>query len=153
MVMVEDPTDEQGLLARLDGSGSDSEWQAVAVLRERAGNRLPGLLLATYRQARRAGPRASCVYHATRYARVSDAAVCLGLEALEDRSRIVRYRACGLLAYAQRPDVLDRLRERLVDVPDVSKADVRAAIDALEQGDHNLFIDRGHSGKLTWNIR
>jgi hypothetical protein len=124
----------------------------VAALRERAGNRLPAMLLSTYRNAPLAGPRACCVYHATRYARVSEAAVRLGLEALHDRSKIVRYRACGLLAYAQRADVLDQLRQRLHDVPDISTADVRAAIDALDQGDHNLFMDREHSGKVTWKL-
>ena len=143
---------EQRLLDCLDGRGSDVEWRAIQSLRQLAGDRLPELLLARYRSSRLAGPRSSCVFHATKFARSSDDAVQLGLEALQDRSKVVRYRAFGLLAYSQRRSLVDHLRAHVGAVSEASRADLLAAIDALEQGNHHLFVDREHSGKVTWNI-
>jgi hypothetical protein len=61
-------------------------------------------------------------------------------------------RGCGLLAYSQRRSLLDALRAHESGIPDASRADLLAAIDALEQGNHHLFVDREHTGKVTWNI-
>lgn len=150
---MESPTEAVlQLLDLLDGRGSDVEWRAVQSLSQRAGPRLPELLLRKYHSSRLAGPRSACVYHATKYARVSDEAVQLGLEALQDRSKVVRYRACGLLAYSQRPDLAAQLKTLLDVVPNASRADLLAAIDALEQGNHHFFVDRDHSGKIKWNV-
>jgi hypothetical protein len=44
---------------------------------------------------------------------VSALDVRLGLQALRDRSWVVRYRACMLVAYALRPDALASLRPLL----------------------------------------
>jgi hypothetical protein len=143
---------ERHLLQYLDGRGSDAEWSAAEALHQRFGARLPEVLLATYRSSRLAGPRSSCVYHATRYARVRDDAVQLGLEALQDRSKLVRHRACGLLAYSQRPNLAARLKTQIDAVSETSRADLLAAIDALERGSHHFFVDRDHSGKITWNV-
>lgn len=150
--MAEIAEPEQKLLDSLDGRGSDDEFRAIRSLHQLVGARLPELLLARYRSSRLAGPRSSCVYHATIFARSSDDAVQLGLEALRDRSKVVRYRACGLLAYSQRRSLLDALRAHVSGIPDASRADLLATIDALEQGNHHLFVDREHSGKVTWNI-
>ena len=142
----------QHLLQYLDDSGSDAEWRAVETLHQQLGVRLPEALLATYRSSRLAGPRSSCVYHATKYARVSDDALQLGLEALQDRSKLVRHRACGLLAFSQRPGLAARLRAQMDAVSETSRADLLAAIDALEQGNHHFFVDRDHSDKIMWNV-
>ena len=140
------------LLSCLDGSGSDREWQAAVSLRERVGERLPSLLLDAYRNARRSGPRSSFVYHATRYARCSADAVTLGLEALHDKARTVRYRACGLLAYSQRIELMPELQACLKSIESDSEPDIRAAIDSLQHRNQNYFLDRGHSGKMLWNV-
>jgi len=140
-------------LDKLDGSGSDSEWAAVEILRQVAGDQLPSLLLGRFRRARKAEERASCVYHATRYARTSADAVQLGREALNDRAHAVRYRACLLLAYSQEQGVLADLRAALLAAPASSREDITAAIDAIESRNHHYFVDRDHSGKITLNIR
>ena len=140
-------------LNKLDGSGSDSEWAAIEVLRRLAGDQLPSLLLQKFRKATKAGERASCVYNAMRYARTIAAAVQLGREALADRAKSVRYRACMLLAYSQDRSVLKDLRVALSKVPAGSREDVAAAIDAIESRNHHYFVDRAHSGKVTLNIR
>ncbi len=140
------------LLEELDGSGSGREWSAAEELRAGLGARLPRYLLERYRSERKANARSSCVYHAIRYARDSQDAVNLGLEAVRDRSGIVRYRACMLLAYALRKDAVPPLRSALNEVPETSRADVLAAIDAIESGNHHYFVDRDHSGLVTLNI-
>lgn len=140
-------------LDKLDGSGSASEWEAVEFLRQVAGDEFPNLLLNKFRKARRAGERASCVYHATRYARTSDDAVQIGREALNDRAHAVRYRACLLLAYSQDQGVLADLRAALSTAPASSHDDVTAAIDAIESRNHHYFVDRDHSGRIALNVR
>jgi hypothetical protein len=49
------------------------------------------------------------VFHAIRFARVSEAAYSLGLKALADKSYMVRYRACMVLAYSLRTDAIPAL--------------------------------------------
>jgi hypothetical protein len=144
--------DTSALLARLDGSGSKDEWEAVSALRT-LGSGTPALLLQHYRVARKWQARSSCVYHAMRYARESEDAVTLGREALHDRSGPVRYRACMLLAYSLRRDLLNELREQLMTAgPRSDRDDLEAAIDAIENGNANYFVDRDHSGKMTLTI-
>lgn len=138
------------LLMRLDGSGSDDEWEAVEELRKLGGT-FPRLLLEKYKKARSWKERCACVYHAMRYAKESDYAVQLGLEALRDKSKVVRYRACELLAYSQRKDLLKNLEASLASYPS-SHEDIRAAIDAIESENHHYFVDRDHSGKVTLTI-
>jgi HEAT repeat protein len=145
--------DIEAALGRLDGSGSDGEWAAAHFLRQTIGEQLPGLLLKKYRSARKAGERASCVYHSMRYARTNADAVQLAREALKDSAQPVRYRACMLLAYAQDEASLDALREALSKAPTNSQEDLAAAIDAIVSRNHNYFVDRDHSGKTTMNIR
>jgi hypothetical protein len=144
--------DSDDALAQLDGRGSDAEWRAVKYLTATLGDRMPSVLLMRYRESSLAGARASCVFHSTRYARTEPAAVELGLLALTDRAKKVRYRACELLAYAQKSETLANLRQTLKSATGDFRADVLAAIDAIESHNHHFFVDREHSGKVTWNI-
>jgi len=86
-----------------------------------------------------------------RYSRTHHAAYQLGVEALRDRSKHVRYRACMLLSVAQREEAIAPLRA-LLDDPD-SAQDAKAAIEALERRDQSLFVDREHSGKVVLRVR
>jgi hypothetical protein len=143
-----------GLLDRLDGSGSDDEWSAALELRGLLGVDLPSRLLVRFRGARSWKVRCAYVYHATRYARENDDAVTIGREGLRDRSKVVRYRASMLLAYAQRTDALPALRDAVDALPEgSSRDDLLAAIDAIESGNHHYFVDRDHSGRMTLKIR
>lgn len=142
------PDDTQSMLDCLDGSGSEVERSAVAVLRQRSD--LPKLLLGKYKLSRRWGERAACVYYSLPYARESSFALELGVAALGDKSKGVRYRATMLLAFAQNPEALGPLRT-LID-KGLSVEDARAAMDAIESRNHHYFVDREHSGKMTLNI-
>lgn len=143
----------RSLLQALDGSGSDLERRAIDELRAFAGSDTPRFLLEKYRLSRGWRVRASCVYYSMFYARVSEHAVELGVEAVTDRSKAVRYRACMLLSWAQKPETLPELRSALDELPAEGAADVRAAIDAIENTNPNFFVDREHTGKLTLTIR
>ena len=140
------------LLDNLDGSGSDSEWSAVDELRRILDKDMPKYLLEKFRSARKWTVRSSCVYHAVRYAKESQEAINLGMEALKDKSKDVRYRACMLLAYSLRSDLLPELYRIASEIPAVSRDDLLAAIDAIENKNHHFFIDRDHSGMMTLNI-
>lgn len=140
------------LLNELDGSGSDKEFNAIKQLRQ-LGDELPKLLLEKYRAAKKWGERSSCVYHSIRYARCSSAAIKLGIEALSDRSRIVRYRACMLLACSLDKAVLPDLINKVGAIKDdETLRDLRAAIDAIENENSDYFVDREHSGKVHLKI-
>lgn len=136
----------------LDGSGSDCELASVRMLHGLLGNDLPRYLLQKYKLAKQCSVRGSCVHHATRYAKSSTDAIDLGRLALKDRSQMVRYGACTLLAYSLNKSALSDLYEILETTPENSKADMVAAIDAIENQNHNFFVDRTHSGNVTLNI-
>lgn len=96
--------------------------------------------------------RASLVFHCIRYARQSDDAFRLGLEALSDKSAQVRYRACGLLAYSQRAEAIARLRPLLEHTDARTVEDAKAAMDAIASRNHHYFVDRDHSGRSFWQV-
>jgi len=152
--MTSQPTnsDVERLLDKLDGSGSDEEWSAVVKLRSLLGDSMPDRLLALYHQQTKAAARSSYVYHSVRYARKNDAAVTLALLAVRDKSKVVRYRACMLLACSQRKALLSTLRELLPNVAADTKADLLAAIDAIESQKQDYFVDRDHSGLTTLTV-
>jgi hypothetical protein len=145
---VASSSETQSLLDRLDGSGSDSEWDAVRVLR--AHPEFPRLLLEKYRRSRRWAARASCVYFLLGDASSNADALALGIEALSDKSKVVRYRATMLLAYSQNREALGPLRD--LAKRGVSVEDAEAAIDAIESGNQHFFVDRTHSGMVFMNI-
>lgn len=142
------------LLNKLDGSGSDQEWRAVRQLRAVLGDKLPTYLLARYRTQRSWKPRSAYLYHSVRYARRSEDAIELGKLAVQDRAAVVRYRACMLLAYSLRRDLLPFLEVELGRVKnDATRRDIAAAMDAIMEQNHNYFVDREHSGKVSLNIQ
>jgi hypothetical protein len=144
----------QELIEQLDGSGSPLEWQAISELRS-MGDALAEHLRAKYHQSRNWGVRCACVFYSLKYARDNnETAIALGREALRDRSKAVRYRACMLLAFSLRRDALDELRDAMRCLSGRPGADdVAAAIDAIEHQNHNYFVDRDHSGKVKMTIK
>ncbi len=133
----------------LDGRGSDAEYNAIKEL-SKLGDKFPELLLQKYRKSTKWGERSSCVYHSIKYAKEHSSSFQLGIEATKDKSKHVRYRACMLLAVAQKQEAITYL-ERLQNNAD-SASDALAAIDAIKHENHNYFIDRDHSGKVSLNV-
>lgn len=140
------------LLSNLDGSGSDQEFNAIHELRK-LGNQLPSLLLEKYRGSKKWQVRSSCVYHSIRYARDVGEAVQLGIEALSDKSKVVRYRACMLLAYSLNKEALSALKELELNASESETAvNAHAAIDSIENQNSDFFVDHDHSGKVSLRI-
>ena len=136
-------------LKKLDGRGSDEEYKAVKEL-SKLGEKFPELLLRKYRISKKWGERASCVYHSIKYAKTSNDSFQLGIIATQDRSKNVRYRACMLLAVAQKEEAITELETLLKDID--STDDAAAAIDAIKNKNHHYFVDRDHSGMVKLNV-
>ena len=96
--------------------------------------------------------RASFLYRATNYARTSEKAVELGLMALSDRSKEVRYRAYLLLACSLKTSVLPYLDTALQSASVEDSDHIKAAIDAIQSQNHHYFVDREHSGFIKLNF-
>ena len=139
------------LVRRLDSSNASDEAEAWAELKP-LGEAVVPYLAEAFSGARRWQQRVSLVFHAIRFARTGDAAFQLALTALGDRSYMVRYRACGLLAYSLRRDALPALEPLLSHADERTAEDARAAVDAVKQRNHHFFVDRTHSGRAFWVV-
>ena len=127
---------------------SDAAWERLRGL----GAEAVPYLAEAFDGARRWQARAALLYYVIPYARVSEEAFQLGLRALQDRSSMVRYRACMVLAYSLRSDALPALEEAC-DHPDAhTAADARAALDAISHRNHHLFVDRARTGQTFWKV-
>ena len=80
-------------------------------------------------------------------ARDGEAAFRLGLRALGDRSYMVRYRACMVLAYSLRPAAFPALEALRSHADARTREDAERAIDAFVHRNHHYFVDRDHSGQ------
>ncbi|HSQ30427.1 MAG TPA: hypothetical protein VLN49_11290 [Gemmatimonadaceae bacterium] len=131
-----------------DSAAAAEAWEALRPL----GAAVVPYLAEAYTKAKRWRGRVALVFHAIRHARASEAAFQLGLQALGDRSHLVRYRACMVLAYALRPEALPALRVAAAHEDERTAEDARAAIDAIEHRNHHYFVDRDHSGRSYWDV-
>lgn len=141
----------RALVARLDTANPSEEQAAWSALKPLGEGVVPHLA-DHFPRARRWQQRVSLVFHSIPFARVSEAAYRLGLAALDDRSTLVRYRACGLLAYAQRRDAIPALDKLRAHSDARTVEDANAAIDALKRKNHHYFVDRTHSGRSFWVV-
>lgn len=140
------------LLSKLDGSGNNNEYAALDELHT-LGDRLPSLLHEKYKSSRKWSERASCVYHAIGYSRNNEDAVLLGIDALKDKSKVVRYRACMLLAYSLDKQAIHPLQRVITTSTNKETvADAGAALDAILSKNHHYFVDRSHTGKIRLNL-
>lgn len=139
------------LVDQLDTSRLEDEQNAWMQLRLLGDAVVPYLEEAYPAKSKWQG-RLSLVFHAIPYARTSEAAVRLGVAALGDRSYVVRWRACGLLAYSQRRDTLPALTALLRHSDNRTVEDAKAAVAAIKEGNHHLFVDRQRTGRVFWEV-
>ena len=117
-------------LTALDGRSAQGEYEAIARL-EASGIDVPELLLRRYQTSRRWSDRALCLRLSSRYAKSEQPAFRLGILALDDRAKIVRQKACLLLAATQRKEAVEHLGKLLSDPS--CREHALSAIHALEQ--------------------
>jgi hypothetical protein len=128
-----------------DAEGVEFCWRAQALWPLEV--ELLPLVLDQYRRTRHWQGRASQVYHATGFAPYQEAAVELGIEALADRSLNVRYRACGLLAYAQHAEAVAFLTRLAREADERTARYARAALEAVAQRDMGPFTAQDEPGR------
>ena len=145
------PEEIRAAVQRLNGTSVAAEEEAWSSLRELGENVVP-FLREAYPTFTRWQGRVSLVFHSIRYARVSEDAFLLGLDALNDRATLVRYRACALLAYSLRRDALPGLKHLLKHRDPRTIADATASIHAIEKQNHHLLVDRTGSGRTSWVV-
>ena len=141
----------RALVAQLDIANPAEENAAWNELKSLGDSVVPHLA-DQYPRARRWQQRVALVFHSIRFARQSNAAFQLGLNALDDRSYMVRYRACGLLAYSLRREALPALQKLLAHSDTRTVEDARAAMEAVTRNNHHYFVDRTHSGRSFWVV-
>jgi hypothetical protein len=146
-----DPARIRQLVKQLDTAKARDEEEAWVQLKPLGKDVVP-YLAEFYAQARKWQGRVSLLFHSIRHARTSEAAFQLGVDGLRDKATMVRYRACGLLAYSLREDAIPHLEELLCHPDSKTVADAKAAIDAIRQKNHHYFIDRTHSGRSFWDV-
>jgi hypothetical protein len=131
-----------------NGPSAEAAWEELRGL----GADVAPYLLEAYPAAKPWRGRTALVFHAIRFARESEAAYALGLLALEDRSYMVRYRACMVLAYSLRADAVPPLETLLNHSDARTREDAARALDAIHHQNHHYFVDRDHSGRSFWVV-
>jgi hypothetical protein len=139
------------LVKALDTSNARQEEETWSQLKP-LGQAIVPYLAEYYPLAKRWQCRAALIFHSLRFARTSDTAFQLGITALNDRARVVRYRACGLLAYSLRKEAILYLRPLLKHEDSNTVEDATAAIDAIQQQNHHYFVDRTKTGRAFWQV-
>jgi len=132
----------------VDSRAAEAAWQVLRGL----GPAVAPYLLEAYPAAKRWQARTALVFHAIRFARASEAAYALGLRALDDKSYMVRYRACMVLAYALRAEAIPALAALLQHADARTREDAARALDAIRHQNHHYFVDRAHSGRSFWVV-
>lgn len=143
------PDQIRELVARLETRSwreQEEPWSQLLPL----GEKVVAYLLEAYPRTLLWQGRASLGYHATRFARTSNAAFELGLAALTDRSFMVRYRACGLLAYSLRADAQAPLEKAAEHEDERTQEDATGALLAIGERNHHLFRDK--TGRMRWVV-
>ncbi len=150
---IKNMIDEQikKLVLKLEASEQLQREEAWTQLKTLGEDVVPHLAFG-YSKIKKAKGRVACVFYSQRYARTSEVAYQLGVSALADRATLVRYRACGLLAYSLRTDAISHLEVLLQHKDPETVADAKAAIDAIKNKNHHFFIDRDHSGRCFWEL-
>jgi hypothetical protein len=145
------PSEIEHQIAKLQSAKDQDEEDAWQVLKTLGADVCP-YLVAAYPKFKKWQGRVSLVFHSISYARVREEAFQLGLLALNDRSSIVRYRACSVLAYSLRSDALPPLNALLTHEDNKTREDASAAIAAIQAGNHHLFVDRSRTGRSFWVV-
>ena len=136
-----------GAIAANDPS-AEAAWEALRGL----GAAVARYLLEAYPTAKGWQGRTAIVFHAIRFGRASEAAYTLGLRALGDKSYMVRYRACMVLAYALRTDAIPALTALQQHAEARTREDATRALDAIRHQNHHYFVDHQHSGHGFWIV-
>ena len=91
-------------------------------------------------------------FNLVRYAPLYPEIIELAIHGLNDRSKIVRNYCCRILAYAGNDKSLPYLEALKSHKSLETREDAIAAIDAIVNKNHNLWVDREHKGNIFWKV-
>jgi hypothetical protein len=128
-------------------AGSNHIW----LVKEFGLNNLVDSYVEAFPSIQNSAGRIEIMFWITRYARVNPKVANLAQFALADRSKVVRNYACGALAFAKSRESIKSLVELLDHKNAETRDDAKAAIEAIEKGNHHLFADREGTGSVFWN--
>ena len=97
--------------------------------------------------------RKSILFFLLKYARKSERVRQIAVRALSDRAEKVREGACGILAFSLESSVIPALEPLTLHASSGTREAAAAAIDAIRNKNHNLFLDREHSGNVLWQVK
>jgi len=146
-----DDTQVDELLGRLDSTSWAEVEDAWEQLKEAGVDRV-ALARRGYPTLRKWQGRATLIRGLTPLARDRPDAVALAVDALEDRSYMVRWRACEVLAYSLDRAALPYLAALLGHSDHRTVEDVRRAIRAIESQNHHTFKDLDDTGAIRWMV-
>jgi len=141
------------LVMQLGSSGKVLDEEKIWVKLKPVGEKIVYYFLEAYPKAKKMESRRAYMFHSIKYARTNKEALQLGILGLKDKSAIVRYRACQILAYSLKKEVLPFLEKALSHKDSKTIEDVKATINAIKKRNHHLFFDRDNSGKIKWFVR
>ncbi|MCC7705144.1 hypothetical protein IGS59_23140 [Janthinobacterium sp. GW460P] len=98
------------LVKKLDTTSALDQEAAWTQLRPLGIDIVP-FLADAFDSTKKAQGRVALVFHAIRFACISQTAFELGIRALKDKATLVRYRACGICAYSLRADAIPHLND------------------------------------------
>lgn len=103
----------------------------------------PRLAALAYERTKQYRTRHDLVYFSIGYCRLLHSSIEMGLKAIRDRSKGVRRRGFQLLAISNSMFVVRMLEDRHAELKDsAEKQDCLAAIAAVSNQNHHLFLDR-----------
>ena len=135
-------TDEKifELIAKLDTS-SFTEQEKYWVEIKKLNIDIPKYFLKSYPNFKKWQGRVHLVFSCIKYARESEDAFQLGINALSDKATLVRYRGASILAYSLRKDAIPYLEKNLQHSDEPTQKDAKRAIKAIRNKNHHIFME------------
>ena len=123
-------------------------------LAERAGGlaALVPLLVMAFRKIKSFKGRKVILHFILPYVRCTREVLDIGLFALADKSRVVREDALALIAYSLDERAMPALIAHADHADQRDRDSAHAAIDAIRNRNHHLFLDRDHAGNVVWRV-
>ncbi len=101
---------------------------------------IPKYFLKVYPNFKKWQGRVHLVFSCIKYARESESAFQLGVNALTDKATLVRYRGACILAYSLRDDAIPFLKQNLNHPDKETQQDAKRAIKAIRNKNHHIFM-------------
>lgn len=143
----------KAVLAKMTSLTLEKKLESNQKIMNLLNEKYPEFVLEMFNDIRHAPVRDLFICSMLHFVRHSEVAVNVAVIGLKDKSMTVRYNAAAALAYSLDPSVIPILEAATKKEPkNENRMTYEAAIDAIEHQNHNFFVDRDHSGMVTWEV-